>query len=161
MEPALQISHIRDPNKCVVGPGDAWACPRIYRFILKSENVGQTISDPGQKLIVYTLPSIWQYPLFRNDIKIPVLCQNRPTQKNRWHYEGLKYEKSENWAPCISYFEKHLKMLTTNLCRMAVTLFQTSSWGSISRQNRIGRTNKNTVKIKSSVKSGSDLLCRK
>ena len=45
------------------------ACPRIYRFILKTENVGQTISDPGQKLIVYTLPSIWQYPFFQNDIK--------------------------------------------------------------------------------------------
>ena len=61
MEPDFQNFHIPDPNKCVVGPGDAWACPQIYRFILKSENVGQTISDPGQKLIVYTLPSIWQY----------------------------------------------------------------------------------------------------
>ncbi len=37
------------PNNCVFGPGDAWACPRIYRFILKTENVGQTISDSGQK----------------------------------------------------------------------------------------------------------------
>ena len=60
MEPDFQIFHIPDPNKCVFGPGDVWACPRIYRFILKTENVGQTISDPGQKLIVYTLQSIWQ-----------------------------------------------------------------------------------------------------
>ena len=81
MEPDLQILHIPDPNNCVFGPGDAWACPRIYRFILKSENVGQTISDPGQKLIVYTLPSIWQYPFFQNDIKISVFCQNRQIQK--------------------------------------------------------------------------------
>ena len=73
--------HIPDPNKCVFGPGDAWACPRIYRFISKPENVGQTISDPRQKLIVYTLPSIWQYPFFQNDIKIPVFCQNRHPQQ--------------------------------------------------------------------------------
>ena len=57
------------------------ACPIICRFILKSENVGQTISDPGRKLIVYTLPSIWQYPFFQNDIQIPVFCQNRGIQK--------------------------------------------------------------------------------
>ena len=44
--------------KCVSGPGDVWACPRVYRFIWKTENVGQTISDPLYKLIVYTLPSI-------------------------------------------------------------------------------------------------------
>ena len=84
MEPDFQIFHIPDPNKCVFGPGDAWACPRIYRFILKSENVGQTISDPGQKLIVYTLPSIWQYPFFQNDIQIKVFCQNRQIQKFRF-----------------------------------------------------------------------------
>ena len=47
MEPDFQIFHIPDSNKCVVGPGDAWACPRIDRFIQKTENVGQTISDPG------------------------------------------------------------------------------------------------------------------
>ena len=83
MESDFQIFHISDPNKSVFGAGDAWACPRIYRFILKSENVGQTtsISDPGRKLIVYTLPSIWQYPFFQNDIKIPVFCQNRHPQK--------------------------------------------------------------------------------
>ena len=81
MEPDLQIFHIPDPNKCVFGPGDVWACPRIYRFILKTENVGRTISDPGQKLIVYTLPSIWQYPFFQNDIKIQVFCQNRGINK--------------------------------------------------------------------------------
>ena len=77
LEPDFQISHIPDPNKCVFAPGDAWACPRIHRFISKSENVGQTISDPGQKLIVDTLPSIWQYPFFQNGIKIPVFRQNR------------------------------------------------------------------------------------
>ena len=46
-------------NKCVSGPGDVWACPRICRSIQKTENVGQTTSVPRQKLIVYTLPSIW------------------------------------------------------------------------------------------------------
>ena len=53
MEPDFQVFHIPDSNKCVFGPGDVWACPRIYRFISKSENVGQTISDPLYKLIVY------------------------------------------------------------------------------------------------------------
>ena len=81
MEPDFQIFHIPDPDKCVFGPGDAWACPRICRFILKSENVGQTISDPGQKLIVYTLPSILQYSFFQNYITISVFCQNRGIQK--------------------------------------------------------------------------------
>ena len=76
MEPDFQIFHIPDPSKCVFRPGDAWACPIIYRFVLKTGNVGQTISDPGQKLIVYTLPSIWQYPFFQNDA-IQVFCQNR------------------------------------------------------------------------------------
>ncbi len=56
------------------------ACPRIYRFILKTENVGQTISDPRQKLIVYTLPSIWYYPFFQNDVTISVHRQNQHFQ---------------------------------------------------------------------------------
>ena len=77
MEPDFQMLQIPDPNKCVFGPGDAWACPRIYRFILKSENVGQTISDPLYKLIVYTLPSIWQYPFSQNGINTLVFRQNR------------------------------------------------------------------------------------
>ena len=54
MEPDFQILHIPDPSKCVLGPGDAWACAKTYRIILKSGSVGQTISDPGQNLIVYT-----------------------------------------------------------------------------------------------------------
>ena len=82
MEPDFNIAHIPDPNKCVFGPGDAWARPRICRVISETEHVGQTICDPGQKLIVYTLPSIWQYPFFQNGIKIPVFCQNRQIQKN-------------------------------------------------------------------------------
>ena len=48
------------------------ACGHVQEFndiFLETENVGQTISDPGQKLIVYTLPSMWQYPFFQNDIK--------------------------------------------------------------------------------------------
>ena len=56
-------------------------CPIIHGFVYHIENVGQTISDPGQKLIVYTLPSIWQFPFSQNDIKIPVFCQNRHPQK--------------------------------------------------------------------------------
>ena len=81
MEADFQIFHIPDQNKWVFRPGDAWACPRIYRFIFKSENVGQTISDPGQKVIVYTLRSIWQYPFFQNDIKLHAFCQNRHPRK--------------------------------------------------------------------------------
>ena len=57
------------------------ACPMIHGFVYNIENVGQTISDPGQKLIVDTLPSIWQYPFFQNDIQIQVFCQNRQIQK--------------------------------------------------------------------------------
>ena len=60
MEPGFQIFHIPDPIKCVLGPGDVLACPMIYRFVLKPVDVPQTISDPPQKLIVYTLRSIWQ-----------------------------------------------------------------------------------------------------
>ena len=81
MEPDFKICHFPDTYRCVFGPGDAWACPRIYRFISKSENVGQTIPDPGQKLIVYTLPSIWQYPLFPKWYNISVFCQNRQNQQ--------------------------------------------------------------------------------
>ena len=95
MGPEFQIFHIPQPNKCVLGPGDAWACPRICRYILKSENIGQTISDPGQKLIVYTLPSVWQYPFFQIDIKIPVFCQNRQIQKNGFVLYCIAY--------CIAY----------------------------------------------------------
>ena len=81
MEPDSQTFHIPDPIKCALGPGDARACPRIYRSILKSENLGQTISDPGQKLIAYTLPSIWYDPLFfKNNIKISVNRQNQQNQ---------------------------------------------------------------------------------
>ena len=68
-------------NKCVCGPGDVWACPRFSRILLETENGGQTISDPGQKLIVYTLPSIWQYPFFQNAFEIHVICQNWQIQK--------------------------------------------------------------------------------
>ena len=66
-----------------MGPGDAWACPQFYRFILESENVGQTISDPGQKLIVYTLPSIWQGPFFQNDIKDTGMLP-KPANPKKW-----------------------------------------------------------------------------
>ena len=48
------------PKKCVSGPGDVLACPRIYRFVYQSANAPQTLSDPPQKLIVHTFPSIWQ-----------------------------------------------------------------------------------------------------
>ena len=47
------------PKKCVFGPGDVLACPIIYRFVYQSANVPLTISDPPQKLIVHTFPSIW------------------------------------------------------------------------------------------------------
>ena len=45
------------------------ACSRLCRFILNTENVTQHISDIAQKLIVYTLRSIWSYSYFlENDI---------------------------------------------------------------------------------------------
>ena len=63
MESDFQFFQITDPTKSVLGPGEvvgSFLSPRIYRFVLKTENVGQTISDTLYKLIVYTLPSIWQ-----------------------------------------------------------------------------------------------------
>ena len=69
LEPDFQNIHIPDPNTCVFKPSDVWACPRIYRCIVKTKNVGQTISDPGQKLIVYMFPSIWYMLLFKNNYK--------------------------------------------------------------------------------------------
>ena len=47
------------PAKCVFGPGDVLACPIIYGFVYQSANVPQILSDPPQKLIVHTFPSIW------------------------------------------------------------------------------------------------------
>ena len=93
-EPDFQILHIPDPTKCVFGPGDVWACPIIYWIVLRSENVGQTISDPGHKLIVYTLPSIWQYPFFQKDKK-NVCCQNRQIQQIWFFLYRIAY--------CIAY----------------------------------------------------------
>ena len=63
-----ELSYSR-PNKCVFGPGDVLACPRIYRFVYQSANVPQTLTDPPQKLIVHTFPSIWQQPFFINIFK--------------------------------------------------------------------------------------------
>ena len=57
------------PKKFVFGPGDVLACPRIHRFVYQSANVPQTLSDPPQKLIVHTFPSIWQSPFFINIFK--------------------------------------------------------------------------------------------
>ena len=48
------------------------ACPRICRCISKIEHDKSSIYGPGQKLIVYTLPSIWHYRLFQNSINISV-----------------------------------------------------------------------------------------
>ena len=55
------------------------ACPRIHGFVYKIENVDSFSSDPVQKLIVYTLPSIWYYPFFQNDIDMV----NRQNQENQ------------------------------------------------------------------------------
>ena len=41
-------------------------------------------------------------------------------------YLNQEYEKSGNQVPNLSDFEQILKMLTKIMCRMAVTLFQTS-----------------------------------
>ena len=57
------------PKKCVFGPGNVLACPIFYRFVYQSANVPQTLSDPPQKLIVHTFPSIWQWPFFINILK--------------------------------------------------------------------------------------------
>ena len=47
--------------------GDDWGCFKIHGFVYQIEKVDQFISDPRRKLIVYTLPSIWYYPFFKND----------------------------------------------------------------------------------------------
>ena len=73
------------------------------------------------------------------------------------HFLWLEYEKSGNQVPILEnefifVFEKveksehNQKMLTENLCIMAVILFQTSSRGSGLKQNRFGRKFRNTVK---------------
>ena len=49
-------------------------CSRFYRSVSKHDDVTSFISDPSRKLIVYTLPSIWLYPFFQNDITISVFC---------------------------------------------------------------------------------------
>ena len=46
------------------------------------ENVIQNMSDIARKLIVYTLQSIWHYPLFQTDSKIPVYIRNRQNEKS-------------------------------------------------------------------------------
>ena len=81
MEPDFQIFIFQTQISVCFGPGDAWACPTIYRIIFKSENVEQTISDPGQKLIVYTLPWIWQYPLFQNGYKYRYFIKTGKSKK--------------------------------------------------------------------------------
>ena len=80
MEPALLIFHIPDPNKCVFGPVTRGHVQE-FTDLSKTENVGQTISDPGQMLILYTLPSIWPYPFFQVDLQIMVFRQNRSIPK--------------------------------------------------------------------------------
>ena len=62
VEPGFHIFHIPVPEKCVLGPGDVFACflcPIFYRFVYHIENVPQTLSDAPQKLIVYMFLSIW------------------------------------------------------------------------------------------------------
>ena len=59
-------------NKCVLGPGDVFACflcPRIYRFVYHIENVPQTLSDTLYKFFLCMFPSIWHYPFFKNHLK--------------------------------------------------------------------------------------------
>ena len=52
--------------------------------------------------------------------------QKRP-QATRPILLGLESEKSGNQVPILESFETILNLLTHVLCRMAVTLFQTSS----------------------------------
>ena len=107
MEPDFQIFHIPDPNNVFWGPMTRGHVQEFTDLFLKLQNVGQTISDPGQKLIVYTLPSIWQYPFFQNDIKIPVFCQNRHPHKIGFFVYCIAY-----WycllAPVIPLWKKAL-----------------------------------------------------
>ena len=72
MKSDFQIFQIIDPKKCVLGPGDVFACvacPIFYRFVYHMENVPQTLSDAPYKLFVCMFPSIWQYPCFKNHFK--------------------------------------------------------------------------------------------
>ncbi len=102
MEPDFHIFIFQTQINVFLGPVTRGHVREFTELFIKSENVGQTISDPGQKLIVYTLPSIWQYPFFQNDIKIPVFCQNRHPQKIGFFLYCIAY-----WycllAPVIAY----------------------------------------------------------
>ena len=72
LEPGFQIVQISDPIKCVLGPGDVFACfrcPIFYRIVYHIENVPQTVCDAPQKLILHTFPSIWHWPFFINIFK--------------------------------------------------------------------------------------------
>ena len=66
-----------------------------------SENVGQTLSDPGQKLIVYTLPSIWQYSFFQNATKIRLV---KTDTHNKLFFFVVLFERvssklTSSWPP--------------------------------------------------------------
>ena len=98
---------------------------------------------------------------FSNFSKIGTRFPDFPYSRPKNTFLGLEYEKSGNLVPNFEKKKNIIKMLTQILCRMAVTLFQTSSWGSGLKQNRLGRKFKNSVNLQSSFKSGSDLLCRK
>ena len=90
---------------------------------------------------------------------------------NFWTYQNVNRPQNtffgtgiwKIWKPCSTFWkhENMKTMLTEILCRMAVTLFQTSSWGSGLKQKRFGIKFKNIVNMQSSFKSGSDLLFRK
>ena len=56
-----------------------------------------------------------------------VLDMPKRPQAQKHIFLGLEYEKSGNLVPNFEKFEKIIKMLTQTMCRMAMTLFQTSS----------------------------------
>ena len=68
-------------------------------------------------------------------------------QKN--DFLGLESEKTENMVPSFENLENMKKMVTTSLCKMDRTLFQTSSRGSEMKQHRFGWKFENTVKMQS------------
>ena len=89
----------------------------------------------------------------------------RKTQKRRRAPKhillGHKSENLEARFQILKMLENTINLLTKYLCRMAVTLFQTSSRGSELKQNRFGRKLRHTVNMQSQIKCGSDFVNQK
>ena len=75
-------------------------------------------------------------------------------------YLGLEYEKSGNQVPYISDFEKNLKDAYKNYVQNGCDTFPNELMRFHIEAKPIWEKIKNTVKMQSFVKYGSDLSCR-